>query len=124
MEDQAEYKRQPKGGRPKKEESRTHKMGFNATAMEQDRIKGKAEQTGLRVADYLRDCALKGKPRRVATQEEKELYRVLAGAANNLNQLAKQANQQDMPSTLASLFKTLNLINKTLTSLDNQNDHR
>lgn len=114
-----------KGGRPKKEQARTHKMGFNATPLEYERIKGKAEQAGLKVADYLRDIALKGKARKVPTAEEIQHFKVLAGAANNLNQLAKQANLQDMAGVVgSSLFKTLNLINKTLNDLDNQNKHR
>lgn len=114
-------KERNKGGRPKKEVARTHKMGFNATPLEFDRIKGKAYQAGLKVADYLRDCALRAKPRKTLSEEQRKHYQVLAGLANNLNQLTKEAHKQNLPSLAPILLRTLNEINTTLKQMQHDN---
>lgn len=113
-----------KGGRPKKEFVRKYKMGFNATEQERDVIKSKAELSGLKVADYLRDLALKGKIRRINTPEEIQFFRDLRGIANNLNQLVKEAHKQELPSLAPLVLRTLNEINKTLKNIDNKNQDR
>lgn len=118
MEEKKEIK---KGGRPPKIIKRESKMGFNATKVERTVIQEKAKKTGLRVADYLRDLALKGKPRQMATAEELKLYRDIAGMANNLNQLTKEAHQQNLPALVPRVLKTLEEINKALKALDNKN---
>lgn len=99
-----------------------YKMGFNATEQERDAIKGKAELSGLKVADYLRDMAMKGKIRKVLTPEQLQVFRDLRGMANNLNQLAKEAHKQDLPSLAALALKTLNEVNKTLKNLNDNKD--
>jgi hypothetical protein len=119
-----ETKPKNKGGRPTKTQKRENKMSFNATLSEKTLILSKAQRSGLRLADYLRDIALKGKVRNVATPEELQQYRELTGIANNLNQLTKEAHKQNMAYVLPKILTAISAINKTLKSLDNKNQDR
>lgn len=119
-----EKKTKGKGGRPPKNQKRENKLSFNATLAEKTLILAKAQRSGLRLADYLRDIALKGKVRNIATPEEIQQYRELTGIANNLNQLTKEAHKQNMAYVLPKLLTTISAINKTLESLDNKNKDR
>lgn len=124
MEDEkkTESKAKNVGGRPRKKTKRETKMGFNATAVEHTLIQEKAKRAGLRPADYLRDLALKGKPRPMPSPEQLQLYRDITGIANNLNQLTKEAHKQNLPALAGRVLKTLDETAKTLKSIrDHQN---
>jgi len=114
-------KKKSTGGRPAKKVKREFLMGFNATAVEKTVIQEKAKRAGLRVADYLRDLAMRGKVRSKASLEEVKLYRDLTGAVNNLNQLVKEAHKQNLPSLIPKVLKTLDELTKLKKSLDHIN---
>lgn len=123
MEDKT--KQNKKGGRPPKEIKREFLMGFNATQYEKLVIQEKAKQSGLRIAEYLRQAAMNGKITRRPTAEEIQLYRNLTGLSNNLNQLTKEAHQQGLIQVIPKVLKTLDEVNKLITAInDNQNQDR
>ena len=115
-----EEKKKNKGGRPAKKLKRDSKMGFNATLVERTVIQAKAKQSGLKAADYLRDLALRGKLRQVPTAEELQLFRDLSGVANNLNQLTKEAHQQNLSALVPKVLRTLDEIHHLIKHLDHK----
>ena len=56
-------------------------------------VKEKAEKLGLKATQYAREMTLKGDIKSRFTIEELDLIRKLSSMANNLNQIAKKANQ-------------------------------
>lgn len=78
-------------------------MSFNFIEIAQ--IRQKAKAVGITPARYIREGIL-GRELKLKqfTQEQKELYRAMAGIANNINQIAKKFNQGDRPYN--DLFKT------------------
>ena len=106
--------RKHKGGRPTKAVKRESKLGFNATAVERLVIQEKAKRSGLRIADYLRDIAMQGKPRTRPTPAELQLHRDLTGIANNLNQLTKEAHKQNLAVLVPRLLRTLEEVTNAL----------
>ena len=95
-------------------------MGFNASLIERTIIREKAKMNGVKLADYLRDLALKGKVRRRPTIEEIKLFRDLAGVSNNLNQLTREAHRQNLSILIPKLLKTLDELNKLIESYDHK----
>ena len=83
-----------KGGRPQltRVEKRSEIFTIKCTPIEKHTIKGKAKMSGVKPAEYIRECAVNGSIKFRLTSEEVKHIRVLAGMANNLNQLAKSAN--------------------------------
>lgn len=83
-----------KGGRPQlsRVEKRSEIFTIKCTPMEKHTIKGKAKISGIKPAEYIRECAINGTIKPRLTFEEVKHIRVLSGIANNLNQLAKSAN--------------------------------
>ena len=119
MEEGKKAKKKP--GRPERSQKRETHFGFFATKVEGTLIREKAKRSGLRPAEYLRDIAINSKPRPKATEEEIKLYRDITGMANNLNQLTKEAHQQNLPLLVPRIMKTLEEINKTLKWLESKN---
>lgn len=119
-----EKSKKNKGGRPPKKLKRESNLGFFVTVPEKELIKSKAARTGVKVADYLRDIALKGKVRNLATPEEIQQYRELTGIANNINQLTKEAHKQNFAFIVPKLLKSLDELHKTLENIDNKNKNR
>ena len=92
MEDKKEEK--PKRGRPaKQKEKLNHSINLKLTEKDFTSIKEKAAKLGMKATRYAREIALKGKVKSRFTIEELDLMRKLSGMANNLNQIAKKANQ-------------------------------
>ena len=56
-------------------------------------VKEKAKKLGMKATQYAREMTLKGGIKSCFTLEELDLIRKLSGMANNLNQIAKKANQ-------------------------------
>ena len=83
-----------KGGRPQltRVEKRSEVFTIKCTPIEKHTIKGKAKMSGVKPAEFIRECAVNGSIKSRLTSEEVKHIRVLAGMANNLNQLAKSAN--------------------------------
>lgn len=83
-----------KGGRPQltRVEKRSEILTIKCTPIEKHTIKGKAKISGVKPAECIRECAVNGSLKSRLTSEEVKHIRVLSGMANNLNQLAKNAN--------------------------------
>jgi len=115
-----ENRKRNKGGRPPKIEKQEYKLSFNATLSDKQFILAKAQRSGVRLADYLRDIALKGKVRDLPTAEEIQQTRDLTGVANNLNQLTKEAHKQNLAFFVPDLLDLLTKLHKTLEAIDNK----
>lgn len=96
-----------KGGRPPKADKRTHQLGVSLTSVELATITAKAMMAGLRPAVYIRQVAVSGKATPRPSAESVQLHRDLTGAANNLNQLTKQAHQDNLAVIVPRLLKNL-----------------
>lgn len=83
-----------KGGRPKKgaAEKLNYKITVKLCTKDYYSLKAAAKTTGIRLAELARKAllGLEIKPR--MTPSEAGVMRQLSGMANNLNQIAKQAN--------------------------------
>jgi threonyl-tRNA synthetase len=92
MENKEEKK--PKRGRPAKEKEKLdHSINLKLTEEDFASIQEKAAKLGMKATKYAREMVLKGKVKSRFTLEELDLMRKLSGMANNLNQIAKKANQ-------------------------------
>ncbi|MDR2914362.1 MAG: MobC family plasmid mobilization relaxosome protein [Tannerella sp.] len=68
-------------------------INLKLTAEDFKIIREKAQELGMKATQYVREMVLKGKVKSRFTIEELDLMRKLSGEANNLNQIAKKANQ-------------------------------
>ena len=81
-------------GRPVKEKDKLdHSINLKLTEKDFKSVKEKAEKRGMKATQYAREMTLKGSIKSRFTLEELDLMRKLSGMANNLNQIAKRANQ-------------------------------
>ena len=75
-------------------EKRNRQMHFRLTASEMERVEAKMEELGIKsLCAYLRKMALDGYCVKLDLQDVKELVSLLRRCSNNLNQYAKQANE-------------------------------
>lgn len=92
---QQHRRKRGKGGRPRSDpgEARARTIGVCVNAAELDAIRQNADCVGLPVSHWLRNVALsRTLPRSVRTEVNRDTYRALAGAVNNLNQLTRLAH--------------------------------
>jgi len=83
-----------KKGRPKKEKEKLScSINLKLTKQDLDKVRERAEKLGLKATQYAREMVLKESVKSRFTLEELDLIRKLSGMANNLNQIAKKANQ-------------------------------
>lgn len=83
-----------KRGRPKKDKTKlSTSINLKLTESDFKIVKEKAEELGMKPTQYTREMTLNGGVKLRFTVEELNLIRQLSGEANNLNQLAKRANQ-------------------------------
>lgn len=74
---------------------RSKSMNFRVTQKEYEMIRRRMEQTGMKtVRAYLLKMAIDGRVIHVELDNVKECSRLLGNIANNINQIAKQANGQ------------------------------
>ena len=90
--------RKHKGGAPKKKVRREMDIRIRLTATEKFLIENKAKAAGMRASNWIRVSAKTAKVVPRLTVEELGILRMLAGLANNLNQLTKLAHQQGILS--------------------------
>lgn len=87
-------KNKSKGGRPAKGEKKlSTSINLKLTAKDYNSVRQKAEKLGMTPTEYARELTLKGSIKSRFTLEELDLIRQLGGMANNLNQVARQANK-------------------------------
>jgi len=94
-----------KGGRPKKDMKRDHTLSVRMTKIERIRIDGKAKKAGLSPTEWFRQAAKAAQVTpRLSPADIKHLG-MLAGLANNLNQLTKLAHIKGLEYLVQPLQK-------------------
>ena len=92
MDDSTKKKKQ-KGRPPKEADKLSWSINLKLTVADYETVQKKAEKVKLTATQYAREMTLNGGVKSRFTVEELDLMRQLSGEANNLNQLAKRANQ-------------------------------
>jgi hypothetical protein len=108
-----------KGGRPKGKVRRDQVLRIRINAAELFLIRSKAREAGMRASTWIRQAAKSAKISPRWTPEQMQVLRVLAGMANNLNQLAKQANSGKLLFIARKCDTLLVEIDDTLKYLNN-----
>mgnify|MGYP002409017974 FL=1 len=104
-----------KRGRPVKEKAKlSTSINLKLTEADFNKIKDKAEKLGMKATQYVREMVLKGSVKSRFTLEELDLMRKLAGIANNLNQIAKKANQAGYIMEAIEIMKIMSQIKSIL----------
>ena len=80
--------------KPVKKRTRNHTVNFRVTEEEREMIYRRMAQTGMtNLRAYLLKMAIDGRVIRVEFDSVKEMVRLLSNATNNINQIAKRANE-------------------------------
>lgn len=106
-----------KGGRPAKRVKRSCIVVVRMTETERLLVKGKAREAGLRTSAWFRAAAKKTAVVARLSPEEAAQLRMLAGLANNLNQLARLAHREGLLSVQGKCRQALDEIDRLLQSL-------
>ena len=102
-------------GRPKKGDGKLSKsINLKLTSDAYTIVQRKAVKVGLSATQYSREMTLNGGVKSRFTVEELDLMRQLSGIANNLNQLAKRANQSGFSEIKNEVIPLLNWIKTIL----------
>jgi len=116
-----------KGGRPKKgiSERKKRMVSIRFSEPEYYAIKRRASLAGLTVSAYSYSAILESKIVEPVKKEDMDLLRKLSGEANNLNQLAHQANSFQMPYLENDIRNTLNFLTEIIEKLsDDWKNHK
>jgi hypothetical protein len=81
-----------KGGRPSLKIKRNTSINVRLTSLERILIEGKAQQAKISPSDWFRKAAKKATIHPRITPDDMHVLHILAGMANNLNQLTKLSN--------------------------------
>jgi hypothetical protein len=110
-----------KGGRQKKGIShrKTRMVSIRFSEPEYYAIRRRASLAGLTVSAYSHSAILKSKIVEPVKKEDMDLLRKLSGEANNLNQLARQANSFQMPYLENDIRNTLIFFTEIIKKLSN-----
>ncbi|MBB5645974.1 plasmid mobilization protein [Pedobacter cryoconitis] len=108
-----------RGGAPQKRIKRANGIRVRLTATERFLIESKARQAGMRISDWIRAAALKAKVVERVSAEDRRVLHLLAGMANNLNQLTKLAHNSGIISIVIKCDNLLTEIDQTLKYLNN-----
>lgn len=89
-----EYRR--KGGRPQKDlgQKKTYRINIKLITEEYYSLIAKVKNAKTTVSGFVRNCLKKGYVKERISVEQLNCIRQLCGMANNLNQIARQANTQ------------------------------
>jgi len=85
-----------KGGRPKIIIRREVHIKVRLTATEHFMIAARAKDAGVKISDWFRAAAKAAKVLARLKPEDLQIMRMLAGLANNLNQLTKLAHREGL----------------------------
>lgn len=110
-----------KGGAPKKRIRREAHVKVRLTNTERFLIESKAKEAGMLISDWFRQATLKAKIVPRITTEDRRVLHMLAGMANNLNQLTKLAHTSGLLTIAikcSSLLEEIDQALKYLTSDD------
>jgi uncharacterized protein (DUF1778 family) len=77
-----------------KKRTRNHTVNFRVTEQEREMIDRRMAQTGMKnLRAYLLKMAVDGRVIHVELESVREMVRLLSNATNNINQIAKRANE-------------------------------
>ena len=80
--------------KPKKKRTRNHCINFAVTEQEREMIDRRMAQTGItNRRAYLLKMAIDGRVIHIELESVREMVRLLSNATNNINQIAKRANE-------------------------------
>lgn len=119
------YEKENKGGRPKAKVRRDKILRIRISASELFLIRSKAREAGMRPSTWIRQASRSAQIIPRWSTEQMQLLRVLSGVANNLNQLARQANSGKLLFIAQKCEVVLDEIDQTLKYLskdDGQGD--
>ena len=85
-----------KGGRPKINVRREVQVKVRLTATEHFMIAARAKDAGMKISDWFRAAAKAARVIARLKPEDLQIMRMLAGMANNLNQLTKLAHRDGL----------------------------
>ncbi|KQN34322.1 hypothetical protein ASE92_11975 [Pedobacter sp. Leaf41] len=85
-----------KGGRPVKKIKREKIIMVRLSKTDHFMIEGKANKAGIKISEWFRQAAKAGKVSPRISPEDLKVFRILAGMANNLNQLTKLSHEQGL----------------------------
>ena len=114
--DKTQKRRLP--GRPKKTVSRSDFLMVRLTPTERVLIEGRAKKAGLKSSEWFRRAANSARVFPRFTVEESSWFRMLAGLANNLNQLTHLAHVAGLFSLGLKCQAMLRQIDELLTKLN------
>jgi len=106
-----------KSGRPKKSINRSEILMVRLTPTERVLIEGRAKNAGLKPSEWFRRAAKSAKVFPRFTAEESGWFRMLAGLANNLNQLTHLAHVAGLFSLALKCQSMLRQIEDLLTKI-------
>jgi hypothetical protein len=115
-----------KGGAPKKKVTRESIIRIRMTATERFQIDSKAKAAGMRPSTWIRAAAKSAKIVPRLTAEEGRILWMLAGLANNFNQVTKRAHQLGLLKVIRDcdhLLKEIAIVFKKLNSNDRESDN-
>jgi hypothetical protein len=93
-------------GKPTKDEDKLiSSINLKLTTKDFNSVKEKAEKPGMTPTQYAREMTLKGSVKSCFTLEELDMMRKLSGMANNLNQIARQANKSGFSISAMEVIK-------------------
>lgn len=121
----AEKEKNRKGGAPKKEIKRELDIRVRLNATERYLMDIRAKTAGLKTSDWVRAALKSAKVVPRLGKEELNALRMLAGMANNLNQLTRLAHINGLLILAYKCMALLKEIDKTLRSINNdgRQDH-
>lgn len=107
------------GGRPRiaKGKARNKTLSTKWSVAEWKIVMKRMADAGKRPSVYLRETLLSGHVVVARMQEDRRQIRMLEGGCNNLNQLARLAHQQGVPSVWGRLLSLLDEFNRLLSRL-------
>ncbi|MDB5122516.1 MAG: hypothetical protein JWP94_645 [Mucilaginibacter sp.] len=106
-------------GRPKKTIRRSALLMIRLTPTERILIEGRAKNAGLKPSEWFRRAAKSAKVFPRLTAEESGWFRMLAGLANNLNQLTHLAHVAGLFTLALKCQAMLRQIEELLTKISN-----
>ena len=102
-------------GRPKKEKTKlSFSINLKLTEKDFNSVKEKAEKLGMKATQYAREMVLNGSVKLRFSLEDLDLMRKLSGMANNLNQIAKQANKSGFSNSAMEVIMVTEQIRRLL----------
>lgn len=118
MEETLEKPNKRKGGRPVKRIKRCNDIRVRVTNTELLLIKHKAKEARMTVSEWFRQAAKRAKVVARLSPEDLSYLRMLAGMANNLNQITHLAHKEGLLSVLKRCRDILFQIDETLKKLN------